>query len=140
MILDACASNEMRSQLADYVLEKASKTDDDSRFLEWLACVTVISPSDESLTAKSALQAIAAVVQNRSIGNKEFSDLVGDIQQDWSNSIQTLATPIMAAGGKSARLASLYMTLNEIAETYASSGKVDNFSVVRAKYSRLTNM
>ena len=140
MMLDACASNEMRSQLAEYVNSKAANTDDDSRFLEWLACVTVISPSEEAATAKATLQALAAVVQNRSIGNKEFSDLVQDLQANVADSMQVLSAPIMAAGGKTPRMASLYMTLNEISETYASTGKAENFSVIRAKYSRLTNM
>lgn len=139
MVYDACESEEMRRQLADYVLGKAGESDDDSRFLEWLACVTVISPDEQSLSAKAALLAIDAVVQNRSIGNREFGDLVTDCRDNVQDCIRYLAAPIMAAKGKSARLASLYMTLNEISETYASTGKVDNFSVVRAKYSRLTD-
>ncbi|MEM7476301.1 MAG: hypothetical protein AAF483_15005 [Planctomycetota bacterium] len=140
MILEACISTEMQIKLAEFVLNKVGNVDDDRKFLDWLACISVISPTEEAKGARAALQALTAVVQNRSIGNKEFGDLVGDIQANYGSAMQVLSAPIMAAGGKSPRLASLYMTLNEITETYSSSGKADNFSVVRAKYSRLTNM
>lgn len=139
MLLDACSSEVMRSQLGDFVLQSAGRTDDDKRFLELLCCVTVISPESNMDAAKCTLRAIDAVVQNRTIGNKEFVDLVSDLQENVDDAIDYLATPIMAAAGKSPRLASLYMTLNEISETFAASGKADNFSVVRAKYSALTN-
>lgn len=139
LLLEASVEPAKRQQLASFLLQRAEKLDDDARFLELLACVTVISPDEQALTAKTSIQAIDAVVSNRSIGNKEFSDLVSDLQANVSNAIEYLATPILAAAGKSPRLASLYMTLNEISETFGSSGKADNFSVVRAKYSALTN-
>ena len=139
MVLDACGSDSMRTQLSDFVLKKAGNVDDDARFLNLMACVTVFSAEDQS-AARNTLQAIDAVRQNRSIGNNEYSDLVGDIQANLSQALEYLSMPIMGASGKDARMASLYLTLNEVAETYASSGKVENFSVVRAKYSRLTNM
>lgn len=139
LMLDTCGSDELRTQLRDFVVQQAAKSDDDSRFLELLGCATVICPTAESLSARASIQAIDAVVQNRSIGNKEFSDLVGDMRANSQNVMGYLSNPIMATPGKSPRLAALYMTLNEIKESYASSGKADNFSVVRAKYSALTN-
>lgn len=139
MLLDACSSDVMRSQLGDFVLQSAGRTDDDKRFLELLCCVTVISPESSMDAAKCTLRAIDAVLQNRTIGNKEFVDLVADLRANVEDSIDYLALPIMAASGKSPRMASLYMTLNEISESFAASGKADNFSVVRAKYSALTN-
>lgn len=139
LMLDTCGSDELRSQLSDFVVQQASKADDDGRFLELLGCATVICPKPESLDARSSIQAIDAVVQNRSIGNKEFSDLIGDMRANTEGVMVYLSSPIMAAAGKTPRLAALYMTLNEIKESYASTGKADNFSVVRAKYSALTN-
>ena len=47
---------------------------------------------------------------------------------------------MLAASGKSPRVAALYLTLNEVAQKFGETGKVDNFSVVRAKFSKLTNM
>lgn len=139
MLLDACKSEPARCKLSEFVVQQAAKSEDDTRYLELLCCSTVISPSDESLSARSAIHAVEAVLQNRSIGNKEFSDLVEDMRQNNADVINYLSNPIMAAAGKSPRLASLYMTLNEISETYAATGKADNFSVIRAKYSALTN-
>lgn len=138
-LLECVGGNEARRALTDKLLERAQRVEDGQRFLKLLACVTVVSPDAECLQARPALQAIEAVVQNRSIGNREFADLVDDLQENAELAIGYLATPILAAGQKPPRLAALYMTLNEISETYAASGKADNFSVVRAKYARLTN-
>jgi hypothetical protein len=54
--------------------------------------------------------------------------------------LQTLASPLSVAAEKSERLVTLYLTLNEVGQTLVHSGKVDNFSVVRAKYSRLSHL
>ena len=140
MLLEACVSQDLQVKLADFVVSKLEKLSDDEKFLEWMACVSVISPVDDAIKARTTLQAITSVRENRSIGNKEFSDLVGDMRANYQDALATLANPILSAAGKSPRVASLYMTLNEIAETFASTGKTENFSVVRAKYSRLSNM
>ena len=104
-----------------------------------LCCATVVSPDANVRQAKHALQALEAVVSNRSIGNKELSDLVDDLQAHATEALGYLACPIMAGAGKTPRLAALYLTLNDITETFETTGKVGNFSVVRAKYSALTN-
>ncbi len=140
LLLASCNDVTRRGALADQLLMRAGKTDDTNRFLKLLACVCVVSPQTAAVDAKSTLRAIEAVVANRSIGNKELSDLIGDLQANYQQSIDYLAAPMMAAAGKNPRLASLYLTLNEIAEKLTSTGTVDNFSVVRAKYSKLTNM
>lgn len=139
-LLGACSSETGQRAISASVLERAGRTQDDSRFLKWLACASVLSPEPEAQAAKQALLAIDGVVQNRSIGNREFSDLVADLRSQPELALGKLASPIRAAGGGNARLAALYMTLNEVAQTLAATGKSDNFSVVRAKYSRLTNL
>ena len=140
LLLASCEDATRRGALADQLLARAGKTDDLHRFLKLLACVCVLSPHTEALAAKRTLQAIEAVVANRSIGNKELSDLIGDMQANYQQAIDYLAMPMMAAAGKSPRVAALYLTLNEISEKLSTTGTVDNFSVVRAKYSKLTNM
>ncbi len=139
-LLEACVSEVERQQLTNDVLHLAAKTDDEGRFLELLGCATVISPSEDAAAAKNSLQAIDAVVQNRSIGNKEFRDLVEDLHANVDVALTYLSNPIMAAGGKTPRLAALYMTLSEVSHTFAETGRGQNFSVVRAKYSALTNL
>jgi hypothetical protein len=134
LLLSSVDSPERQKQLVSYLLGKASKTDDDKNFMNLLCCATVITAEDEVRNARHALQAIEAVVSNRSIGSKEFSDLVGDLQANTDQALRYLACPILAGVGKSPRLASLYLTLNEITEVFQASGNVGNFSVVRAKY------
>ncbi len=140
LLLASCSDANRRSLLADQLLTRAGQTDDNTRFLKLLACVCVVSPRAEANDAKLGLLAIDGVVSNRSIGNKELNDLVGDLHANSQQSIDYLASPMMAAAGKSPRLAALYLTLNEISQKLAASGSVDNFSVVRAKYAKLTNM
>lgn len=140
LLLASCGDTARQGALADQLLARAGKTDDNHRFLKLLACVCIVSPQAEASAAKTTLQAMEAVVANRSIGNKELSDLIGDLQSNYQQSINYLAIPMMAAAGKSPRLAALYLTLNEISEKLSATGTVDNFSVVRAKYSKLTNM
>ncbi len=138
-ILGACESDEKQQQLVKFLLERAAKTSDDSLFLNLLSCITIISPDEEQRSARHALQAIDAVISNRSIGTRELGDLVGDMQQNPTAALRSLANPIMGGAGKSDRLASLYLTLNEITEVFQSSGRVGNFSVVRAKYSAMAS-
>ncbi len=140
VFLDACTDETKRARLTEIIVKQARLSDEDERFLSWLACASVVSPDPELAQAKRALQALAGVVQNRSIGNREYADLVHDLRSEATESLKKLAVPIRAAGGKNPRLAALYMTLNEISETLAGTGKVGNFSVVRAKYVRLTNL
>ncbi len=140
LLLQACGSAVRRQELADQLLARAGKTQDDSRFLQLLICTALITPSEEAAEAKHALRALESVVSNRSIGTKELSDLVEDLQANYTLAMTYLASPLMAAAGKSPRLASLYLTLNEVSQRYAELGTVDNFSVLRAKFSKLTNM
>lgn len=140
LLLQCCEQADQRQALANQLLERAGKSNDYAKFLSTLGCHTVISLSSEATEAKNSLLAIDAVVANRSIGTKELSDLVSDLQANYKDSIHLLASPMMAAAGKTPRLASLYLTLNEVSEKLASVGTADNFSVVRAKYAKLTNM
>ncbi|MEZ6134743.1 MAG: hypothetical protein R3C53_07530 [Pirellulaceae bacterium] len=139
LLLDCCSSPEKQQQMVSHLLKRAEKSDDDARFMNLLCCVTIVTPDAEVRNAKHALQAFDAVVSNRSIGSREYSDLVGDLQRNTNQALHYLACPIMAGAGKSDRLASLYLTLNEITEVFQSSGKVGNFSVVRAKYSAMAS-
>jgi hypothetical protein len=139
-MLSALGSDSEQQKLTDSILARAAKEDDDKKFIAWLFSAAMISPDQQAERAGQAVQAIEAVLQNRSIGNREFADLIADLKDNMQEALTTLASPMRAAGGKSPRLAALYMTLNEISETLAATGKVDNFSVVRAKYARLTNL
>lgn len=139
LLLSCVGAPEKQKQLVTYLLGKAAKTDDDKSFMNLLCCATIVTADDEARNAKHALQAIEAVASNRSIGSKEFSDLVADLQANTNEALGYLACPIMAGAGKSPRLASLYLTLNEITEVFQASGNVGNFSVVRAKYSSFTS-
>ncbi len=85
-----------------------------------------------------SLNALQAVIDNRSIGNKELQDLIRDLQKNIGTALNVLASPLSVAADKNERLVTLYLTLNEVGQTLFHSGKVDNFSVVRAKYSRLS--
>lgn len=140
LLLAGCERDELRQQLEKQLLLRAGKADDNKRFLTLLCCATIVSPNAANQPAKIALQAIDAVIGNRTIGNKEISDLVDDLQANVQQALEYLAVPIMAAAGKSPRLASLYLTLNEVSEKLANTGGVENFSVLRAKYSAITNM
>ncbi len=141
-VLLQCAMDEgQRLQLVEQLLAKAGRTDDDARLLNLLCCASIVSGQTEVAAAASGtLQALDAVISNRSIGNRELSDLLGDLQANAPRALELLASPMMAAGGKSPRVAALYLTLNEVAQKFSETGKVDNFSVVRAKFSKLTNM
>jgi len=139
-LLRACLSESALQTLTASTLERASAVSDRDRFLAWLSCAAVISPDAAVASAKNALLAIEAVMQNRSIGNKELSDLLDDMQTNPSQALHALANPMMAVRGKSPRLAALYMTLNEVAQTYVETGRAQNFSVVRAKYAALAKL
>jgi hypothetical protein len=140
LLLDSCGVPLKRAALADQLLERAGKTDDQQRLLHLLGCVCVLSPRPDALEAKQTLQAIQAVVDNRSIGTKELGDLLTDLQSHHQQAMETLASPMMAAASKGPRLAALYLTLNEMSQKLGATGTVDNFSVVRAKYAKLTSM
>ncbi len=144
-LLDCCQAEESerrarQQQLTSKVLSAAAQTRDDKRFLNLLCCMTVITPEPAESDAKYALQALEGVVGNRSIGNKEFEDLLGDLHSNAAAALGYLANPIMAGAGKTPRLAALYLTLNDVTETLRSTGTIGNFSVVRARYSALTKL
>ncbi len=139
-LLDACDSELKLQKIAGMLLERAAKTDSNEKFIHLLSCVTVLDQSAISLDAQVSLNALQSVIENRSIGNKELQDIIGDLQKNTAISLQTLASPLSVAAQKSDRLVTLYLTLNEVGQTLYHSGKVDNFSVVRAKYSRLSNL
>ncbi len=140
----SCDAEETRctwlQQLTDGVLVAVAQSNDDKRLLNLLCCATIFSNREEDREAKYALQALEGVLGNRSIGNKELEDLVKDLRQNASCALQYLARPIKAGSGKSPRLASLYLTLNDVMETFRSTGTIGNFSVVRARYSAITNL
>lgn len=132
--------HEHQRQLTISVLSAAAQTRDDQRFLNLLCCLTVLTPDSGESDAKYALQALEGVVGNRSIGNKEFEDLLGDLHAHADSALGYLANPIMAGAGKTPRLAALYLTLNDVTETWRSTGTISNFSVIRARYSALTKL
>ncbi len=138
-LLDACDTELKLQKIAAMLLERAAKTDSNEKFIHLLSCVTVLDQSTTSLDAQVSLNALQSVIENRSIGNKELHDIIGDLQKNIGIALQTLAAPLSVAGEKSDRLVTLYLTLNEVGQTLYHSGKVDNFSVVRAKYARLSN-
>lgn len=129
-----------REALVEQLQQRAAASDSDSRWLSLLGCASILWPAPEAGEARASLQAIDAVVSNRTIGDKELRDLVADLRAEPLQALTCLASPMLAAGGKSPRVAALYLTLNEVSQKLSGIGAVDNFSVVRAKYSRLTNM
>lgn len=139
-LLDACDSEIKLQKIAAVLQERAGKTDSNEKFINLLSCVTVLDQLPSSLEAQVSLNALQAVIDNRSIGNKELQDIIRDLQKNISTALQALASPLSMAAEKSERLVTLYLTLNEVGQTLFHSGKVDNFSVVRAKYSRLSNL
>lgn len=139
-LVDASTSDHKLQQLATWLLQLASKTDSNEKCINLLSCATLMDRSATSIEAQSSLNALQAVIDNRSIGTKELSDIVDDLQKNIAEALNTLANPMSAISGKSERLTTLYLTLNEIAQTLHHSGKVDNFSVLRAKYTRLSNL
>jgi hypothetical protein len=139
-LLDSCQDDKKRRELAAELIARGRQTTDDGKFLQWVECATVVLPDAESQAAQASLQALDAVISNRSIGNKELSDLVGDLRASKDGVVDCLANPIMSLAGKSPRLAALYLTLNEVAQKLAATQSVENFSVVRAKFAKLTNM
>ncbi len=108
--------------------------------LKLLVCASLIWQRADAGEAQAALQAIEAVIHNRTIGNRELADLLLDLKANALQALDYLASPMMAAAGKSPRVAALYLTLNEVSQKLATTGTADNFSVVRAKYSKLTNI
>ncbi len=139
-LLDACDSEAKLQKMAAMLQERAGKTDSNEKFINLLSCVTVLDQQPTSLEAQVSLYALQSVIDNRSIGNKELQDIIGDLQKNIGTALQALASPLSVAADKSERLVTLYLTLNEVGQTLFHSGKVDNFSVVRAKYSRLSNL
>lgn len=139
-LLESLQDSAAQGLLVDKLQQRAAATDSDSRWLCLLGCASVLWADAQASEARAALQAIAAVISNRTIGDKEQSDLLDDLRTDPLRALERLASPMMAAVGKSPRVAALYLTLNEVSQKLSSTGAVDNFSVVRAKYSRLTNM
>ncbi len=139
-LLDACDSDLKLQKIAAMLQDRAGKTDSNEKFINLLSCVTVLDQLPSSLEAQVSLNALQSVIDNRSIGNKELHDIIGDLQKNIGIALQALASPLSVAAEKSERLVTLYLTLNEVGQTLFHSGKVDNFSVVRAKYSRLSNL
>jgi hypothetical protein len=139
-LMDACSSEAQLKQMADLLIARATKTDSNEKFINLLSCASVLDQSAESLDSQVSLNALQSVIDNRSIGTKELSDIMNDLQKDPARAIQTLASPLSVAAEKTERLVTLYLTLNEVGQTLYHSGKVENFSVVRAKYSRLSNL
>jgi hypothetical protein len=139
-LLDACDSELKLQKMAAMLLDRAGKTDSNEKFINLLSCVTELDQLPTSLEAQVSLNALQSVIDNRSIGNKELQDIIGDLQKNIGTALQALASPLSVAAEKSERLVTLYLTLNEVGQTLFHSGKVDNFSVVRAKYSRLSNL
>ena len=139
-LLDACDSEIKLQKIASMIQYRAGKTDSNQKFINLLSCVTVLDQLPSSLEAQVSLNALQSVIDNRSIGNKELQDIIGDLQKNIGTALQALASPLSVAAEKSERLVTLYLTLNEVGQTLFHSGKVDNFSVVRAKYSRLSNL
>lgn len=139
-LLDSLQDPAARTVLVDKLQQRAAATDSDSRWLCLLGCASVLWADSQANEARASLQAIAAVIGNRTIGDKEQSDLLNDLRADPARALERLASPMLAAGGKGPRVAALFLTLNEVSQKLSSTGTVDNFSVVRAKYSRLTNM
>jgi hypothetical protein len=139
-LLDACDSELKLQKMSAMLLDRAGKTDSNEKFINLLSCVTMLDQLPTSLEAQVSLNALQSVIDNRSIGNKELHDIIGDLQKNIGTALQTLASPLSVAAEKSERLVTLYLTLNEVGQTLVHSGKVDNFSVVRAKYSRLSHL
>lgn len=137
-LLKASEADAALQEIADEVFARAGKTSETKTFLNWMLCGIVIAPAAEMLDAKVNLLALQGVIDNRSIGTKELQDLLDDLQSNTREAVEHLASPIRAAGCKSERLATLYLTLNEIGQRLVEAGTVDNFSVVRAKYAMLT--
>jgi hypothetical protein len=114
------------------------KTTDTLATVEWFSYAAAFTDDHELRESGYALNALLGVIENRSIGGKELSDLMDDLRADPPASLRTLARPLMSLSNKSQRLASLYLTLNDITEAFRSSGNFGNFSVVRARYSVLS--
>lgn len=139
-LLASLDSEPARASLVEQLLARAGKSDGHGHWLNLLLCASLIWQRAEASEAQAALHAIEAVIHNRTIGNRELSDLMQDLKANAFQALEYLASPMMAAAGKSPRVAALYLTLNEVSQKLATIGTVDNFSVVRAKYSKLTNM
>ncbi|MCA9157708.1 MAG: hypothetical protein KDA72_05240 [Planctomycetales bacterium] len=139
-LLESLDSEQTRTSLVEQLLVRAGRTDDNGRLLNLLICASLIWQRAEAGEAQAALQAIESVIHNRTIGNRELADLLLDLKANAFQALDYLASPMMAAAGKSPRVAALYLTLNEVSQKLATTGTADNFSVVRAKYSKLTNM
>lgn len=139
-LLESLQDSAARGVLVDKLQQRAAATDSDSRWLCLLGCASVLWTDSQASESRASLQAIAAVISNRTIGDKEQGDLLDDLRTEPLRALERLASPMMAAVGKGPRVAALYLTLNEVSQKLSSTGAVDNFSVVRAKYSRLTNM
>jgi hypothetical protein len=139
-LLESLDSEPARASLVEQLLVRAGKTDDNGRLLKLLVCASLIWQRADAGEAQAALQAIEAVIHNRTIGNRELADLLLDLKANALQALDYLASPMMAAAGKSPRVAALYLTLNEVSQKLATTGTADNFSVVRAKYSKLTNI
>ncbi len=139
-LLDACDAPAKLQKIAAMLLDHASKTDSTDKFINLLSCVTILDQSDVSLEAQVSLNALQSVIENRSIGNKELSDIITDLQQHLPTALATLASPLSQAAEKSERLITLYLALNEVGQTIVHSGMVGNFGIVRAKYSRFSQM
>ena len=122
----------------DDCLERARRATDSVSVIEWLAYAGAFSANSDLHASCFTLGALLGVIENRSIGGKELTDLLEDLQADPSAALQTLASPLMSLSGKSQRLASLYLTLNDISETLRSTRTCGNFSVVRARYSAMS--
>jgi hypothetical protein len=140
LLLESLRNDTARVALLEQLLLRAGKTDDHSRALSLLCCASLLWGQPEASEARASLHAIESVVNNRTIGTRELSDLLADLQAHPLQALEYLASPMMAAAAKSPRVAALYLTLNEVSQKLGANGTVDNFSVVRAKYSKLTNL
>ena len=140
LLLESLRSDTARTALLEQLLLRAGKTDDHSRALSLLCCASLLWRQPEASEARASLYAIESVVNNRTIGTRELSDLLADLQAHPMQALETLGSPMMAAAAKGPRVAALYLTLNEVSQKLGANGTVDNFSVVRAKYSKLTNL
>ncbi len=139
-ILGACATPAKLRRISTQVLKMALKAKAAAKFFQYLS-IAVVLDTEIDLSRLEEIQMSLLVLQaihdERSIGHNESEDLLSDMRSNIEDALTALERPILAASGKSDRLAKLYLALHEARETYRHTGRTANFSISRAGFSNL---
>ncbi len=141
VLLDSCGDAAKRSQIASRLLRAAKKASDSTRFFDLVELAAILDPSyDDQRLERIRLSArvLRLTIENGYIVQNQLTELLQDLQEHLPASVNYLESPALAGSSKLERLSKLYLTLNEVRESYALTGRLGNFGMTYAAFRNLT--